>query len=131
MSVHPASCFHYEGLALLVRNSFSGTVLVMLKRFQTGQRQLDAADEGSLTNHSTALVVLNSSGCAQLIDASWPIPPADCSFAFSFVHRKMGSRSFLSMQMRRLAQTGYNVISENHMQWTLQRARGRTVLDKK
>ena len=50
---------------------------------------------------------------------------------FSFVHRKMGSRSFLSLQMQRLAQTRNNVASECHMHWALQGARGHTVLNEK
>ena len=41
----------------------------------------------------------------------------------------MGSRSFLSLQMRHLAQT--KDVSECHMHWALQGARGRTILDKK
>ena len=43
----------------------------------------------------------------------------------------MGSCFFFSMQMRRIAQTRNNVVSECQMQWTLQGAQGRTVLDKK
>ena len=90
MRVNPASCFHYQRLALPVRNSVLGIELC-LNAFRRVKDNWTQPTGGNLTNQSSlTLVVLNSSGCVLLVSASWPIPPADCSCAFHLCIEKWG-----------------------------------------
>ena len=70
-------------------------------------------------------------GCAQSVAASWPIPPEDCSCAFSFVHGQIGSRFFLSLQMRRRCTNRRYRCTQCRIHWGLQGTRCWTVLDEK
>ena len=116
MRVHPVSCFHYQRLALTVRNSVPEQFELCLNTFRRVKDSWPQPTGRGLTNQSTA---------SSWVAPSWlgPVGPFHLWSVVARLHLCIGKWRLVPFSHCKggaIAQTGDNVASECHMHWALQ-----------